>query len=577
MRFIEEIKQDLIKRLEAALAMAKKKGTLSYEVLPAYVIETPREKEHGDFATNLAMAMAKEARMAPRKIAETILSELDITGSYIAKTEVAGAGFINFFLNHDWLYRVPAVVHEMGEKFGSAELGKGMKVQVEFVSANPTGLLHMGNARGGAIGDSLGNLLQFAGYDVEKEFYINDAGNQIRLLGKSLDARFLQLMGEDVLFPEEGYHGDDIIETVKHYRAEHGDELRGKSQEEREETLSKYALKEKLAAIQNVMAMYGVHFDVWFSEQSLHDSGKVQAAVDYLLEKGYAYRGEDGSILLKAEHREESGKKKPSKNGEHVNLEDKDDVLVRANGIPTYFAADIAYHRDKFDRGFDRVINIWGADHHGHVARMKRAVSLFGYDPQSLTVILMQLVKLYRNGELVRMSKRSGQYVTLEDLVEEVGYDAARYFFVMRNPDSAMDFDLDLAKSQSSDNPVFYVQYAHARICSILRQAEAQGYQLPDFQTVDYGVLIENQELALLKKLADLPEEIASAAQTLEPHRLCTYLHDLASTFHSFYNHCRVNTDDEKLRNARLGLSKATAIAIKNVLTILGVHAPNEM
>ncbi len=325
------------------------------------------------------------------------------------------------------------------------------------------------------------------------------------------------------------------------------------------------------------MAMYGVHFDVWFSEQSLHDSGKVQAAVDYLLEKGYAYRGEDGSILLKAEHREESGKKKPSKNGEHVNLEDKDDVLVRANGIPTYFAADIAYHRDKFDRGFDRVINIWGADHHGHVARMKRAVSLFGYDPQSLTVILMQLVKLYRNGELVRMSKRSGQYVTLEDLVEEVGYDAARYFFVMRNPDSAMDFDLDLAKSQSSDNPVFYVQYAHARICSILRQAEAQGYQLPDFQTVDYGVLIENQELALLKKLADLPEEIASAAQTLEPHRLCTYLHDLASTFHSFYNHCRVNTDDEKLRNARLGLSKATAIAIKNVLTILGVHAPNEM
>ena len=573
MRPITDIKNDIAQRLTAALANAKAAGELNYEEIPAFVIEIPREQAHGDFAANVAMVMAKQARMAPRKIAEIILAHLDTEGSYIDRTEIAGAGFINFFLKNDWLFAVPRLVHEMGDRYGSVETGKGRRVQVEFVSANPTGLLHMGNARGGAIGDSLGNLLAFAGYDVQKEFYINDAGNQIRLLGVSLDARFRELLGEEVVFPEDGYHGDDIIETVKHYIAENGESLREKETEEREQILADYALSEKLADIKRVLGLYGVNFDVWFSERSLHESGKVLDAMNDLKNRGIAYE-KDGFLLLKAENSSEG---KQSKDGERVNLEDKDDVLIRSNGIPTYFAADIAYHKDKFDRGFDKVINIWGADHHGHVARMKRAISFYGNDPEQLTVILMQLVKLYRGGELVRMSKRSGQYVTLEDLIEEVGYDAARYFFVMRNPDSPMDFDLDLAKSNSSENPVFYVQYAHARICSILRQAEAQGYALPDFEKVDYSVLAEEQEQALIKKLADLPEEVATAAELLEPHRLCAYLHDLASSFHSFYNHCRVNCEEEALRNARLGLCRATAIAVKNVLAILGVNAPTEM
>ena len=572
MRPIIDIKNDIAERLKAALTLAKSGGELSFEEIPGFVIEIPRDQNYGDFAANIAMVMAKQAHMAPRKIAEILLIHLDTEGTFIDRTEIAGAGFINFFLKKDWLFAVPKLVHTMGDRYGSVELGKGKKVQVEFVSANPTGLLHMGNARGGAIGDSLGNLLAFAGYDVEKEYYINDAGNQIRLLGVSLDARFRELLGEDVVFPEDGYHGEDIKATVKRYIEEKGTDLRNQPEEERIEILSDYALKEKLADMKRVLELYGVHFDVWFSERTLHDSGKVMAAMEDLKNRGIAYE-KDGSLLLKAEH---SGGKQ-SKEGERVNLEDKDDVLIRSNGVPTYFAADIAYHKDKFDRGFDRVIDIWGADHHGHVARMKRAISFYGNDPDQLTVILMQLVKLYQNGELVRMSKRSGQYVTLEDLIEEVGYDAARYFFVMRNPDSPMDFDLDLAKSKSSDNPVFYVQYAHARICSILRQAEAQGYALPDFAAVDYSLLTEEQELALMKKLADLPEEIAAAAELLEPHRLCVYLHDLASSFHGFYNHCRVNCEEEPLRNARLGLCKATATALKNVLTILGVHAPTEM
>lgn len=573
MRPIADIKNDIAERLKTALTAGKTAGELNFETIPEFVIEIPKDTAHGDFAANLAMVMAKQAHMAPRKIAEIILAHLDLDGSYIEKTEIAGAGFINFFLKNDWLFAVPRLVHEMGDRYGSVESGVGKKVQVEFVSANPTGLLHMGNARGGAIGDSLGNLLAFAGWYVEKEYYINDAGNQIRLLGLSLDARFREALGEEIEFPADGYHGADIMETVKHYIAEHGTDLRACPEDERITVLSDYALAEKLADMKRVLELYGVNFDVWFSERTLHESGKVKEAMADLLNRGIAYE-KDGMLLLHAENNSEG---KQSTANQRVNLEDKDDVLVRDNGIPTYFAADIAYHKDKFDRGFDKVINIWGADHHGHVARMKRAVSFYGYDPEQLTVILMQLVKLYRNGELVTMSKRSGQYVTLEDLIEEVGYDAARYFFVMRNPDSPMDFDLDLAASKSSENPVFYVQYAHARICSILRQAEAAGYALPDFKTVDYGVLTAEQELTLMKKLADLPEEIAVAAELLEPHRLCAYLHDLASSFHSFYNHCRVNCEEEALRNGRLGLAKATAVALKNVLGILGVNAPTEM
>ncbi|MBQ6810437.1 MAG: arginine--tRNA ligase, partial [Firmicutes bacterium] len=351
MRPITDIKNDIAQRLIAALNLAKAEGELNFEEIPSFVIEIPREQAHGDFAANVAMVMAKQARMAPRKIAEVILAKLDTEGSYIDRTEIAGAGFINFFLKNDWLFAVPRLVHEMGDRYGSVETGKGKRVQVEFVSANPTGLLHMGNARGGAIGDSLGNLLAFAGYDVEKEFYINDAGNQIRLLGVSLDARFRELLGEEIVFPEDGYHGDDIIETVKHYINENGTSLREKDVEEREQVLADYALAEKLADIKRVLSLYGVNFDIWFSERSLHDSGKVLGAMQDLKERGIAYE-KDGSLLLKAEN-SEAGKQ--SKEGERINLEDKDDVLIRSNGIPTYFAADIAYHKDKFDRGFDKV------------------------------------------------------------------------------------------------------------------------------------------------------------------------------------------------------------------------------
>lgn len=367
-------------------------------------------------------------------------------------------------------------------------------------------------------------------------------------------------MGEEIDFPEDGYHGEDIIYSARHYWEQYGDALRREPDEVREKTLADFALKEKLENIETTLKGFGVIYDVWFSEGSLYQTGKIKETVDILLAAGHAYEKE-GAVWLKA----------APGSGE------KDEVLIRSNGLPTYFAADIAYHRDKFQRGFSRIINIWGADHHGHVARMKRAVSLFGYDPDCLTVILMQLVRLMRGDEIVRMSKRAGTYLTLEELLEEVGYDAARYFFVMRNPDSRMDFDLELAKSKTSDNPVFYVQYAHARICSILRQAEALGYQMPDPLDIDYSALREEAELALLAKLADLPEEVAVSAAVLEPHRLTVYLHDLAAAFHFFYTNCRVNTPEEALRNPRLALAKATAQSIKNVLTLLGVSAPEEM
>ncbi len=560
MRIIEEMKKQIGRALLDGLERAKAAGLLNYIRVPDYIIEIPREKSHGDFAVNLAMLMAKEAKMAPKKIGEILVAKMDFTGTDIERVEIAGPGFINFFLTKDWLYRVPGIIFEMGGQYGSVSIGGGEKVQVEFVSANPTGLLHMGNARGAAIGDSLANLLQFAGYEVTREFYVNDAGNQIHLFGKSLDVRYREALGETVDFPEDGYHGEDIAESARRYLEVFGDSLRKEPEEVRGKTLSDFALKEKLRHIEATLQSFGVEYDVWFTEHSLYETGKIKDTVESLIKEGQAYEKEGAVWLVAPEGSDE-----------------KDEVLVRSNGLPTYFAADIAYHRDKFQRGFARVINIWGADHHGHVARMKRAVSLFGYDPDRLIVILMQLVRLMRGEEIVRMSKRAGTYLTLEELLDEVGYDAARYFFVMRNPDSQMDFDLELAKSKTSDNPVFYVQYAHARICSILRQAKALGYAMPDPMTIDYTVLKEDSELALLVKLADLPEEVANSAITLEPHRLTVYLHDLAAAFHLFYANCRVNTPEEELRDPRLALAKATAMTIKNVLTLLGVSAPEEM
>ena len=557
MSIVENLKEKIRSRIIDSLEANKEAGNLQYNQIPDFVIEVPREKAHGDFATNVSMLMAKEAKMNPRQIAQLIVERFSKEDTWVEKIEVAGPGFINFYLNHSWLYQVLPLVEKEDTRYGSSNVGQGIKVQVEFVSANPTGLLHMGNARGAAIGDTLSNILSAAGYEVTKEFYVNDAGNQIENFGKSLEARYYQELGYDYPFPEEGYHGEDIIDTVKRIIADVGDEYLKLSQDERRKKLTEIALEEKLTSIRNTLKEFGVEYDVWFKESSLHESGAIEEVLKILQEKDLIYEKE-GALWFRS-----------SRFGE-----DKDEVVVRSNGIPTYFAADIAYHKNKFDRGFDWVINIWGADHHGHVARMKGAMEACGYNPDNLTVILMQLVRLFRGGEIVRMSKRTGKYVTLAELVEEVGKDAARYFFVMRNPDSHLDFDLDLAKQESSENPVYYVQYAHARICSILK---ATGEKLPLTQDTDLSLLTEPSELELLRKIADLPDEIIHAAKSLEPHHLARYATDLAGLFHTFYNSCRVLNDDLELRKARLILVNATRITLRNVLTLLGVSAPERM
>ncbi len=559
MNLVEQVTEQVRKEIEQGILKAKADGRFDFAEMPAFIVEVPKDKSHGDFATNAAMLLTKQAKMKPRDIAQAIVDSLNKESKLIEKVEIAGPGFINFYLSQNWLYDILPVVEAQDTAYGSVDIGKGEKVQVEFVSANPTGLLHMGNARGGALGDSLANLLKMAGYDVTKEFYINDAGNQIVNLGLSLEARYRQLLGESGCeIPENGYHGQDIIDTAQRIVDAVGDSYLQLPEAERQEKMIATALDEKIAAIKSGLAAFGVEYDVWFSETTLHESGAVKEVVDLLTEKGMTYE-KDGAIWLKTT---DFG-------------EEKDEVLIRSNGIPTYFAADIAYHKNKFDRGFKRVINIWGADHHGHVARMKRSMDAIGYNGDDLTVLLMQLVRLYQNGEVVRMSKRTGQYVTLQELIEDVGKDAARYFFIMRNPDSHLDFDLDLAKEQSSDNPVYYVQYAHARINSILK---ATGKAVPKAAECDLTLLKEEAELELIRKIANLPTEIAYAAEQLEPYRMARYATELATLFHSFYNSCRViNEDDEALTNARLVLVNAARITLRNVLTMLGVSAPERM
>ena len=559
MNLVEQVTEQVRKEIEQGIVQAKADGRFDFAEMPAFIVEVPKDKSHGDFATNAAMLLTKQAKMKPRDIAQAIVDSLNKDSKLIEKVEIAGPGFINFYLSQNWLYDILPVVETQDTAYGSVDIGKGEKVQVEFVSANPTGLLHMGNARGGALGDSLANLLKMAGYDVTKEFYINDAGNQIVNLGLSLEARYRQLLGETGCeIPENGYHGQDIIDTAQRIVDAVGDSYLQLPEAERQEKMIATALDEKIAAIKSGLAEFGVEYDVWFSETTLHESGAVKEVVDLLTEKGLTYE-KDGAIWLKTT---DFG-------------EEKDEVLIRSNGIPTYFAADIAYHKNKFDRGFKRVINIWGADHHGHVARMKRSMDAIGYNGDDLTVLLMQLVRLYQNGEVVRMSKRTGQYVTLQELIEDVGKDAARYFFIMRNPDSHLDFDLDLAKEQSSDNPVYYVQYAHARINSILK---ATGKAVPKAADCDLTLLKDEAELELIRKIANLPTEVAYAAEQLEPYRMARYATELATLFHSFYNSCRViNEDNEALTNARLVLVNAARITLRNVLTMLGVSAPERM
>lgn len=557
---IQTIRDSIKAVITGALEKARETGKLSYQSLPDFVIEVPREKGHGDFACNVAMLMAREARMAPRKIADIILEMIDEHPlETIEKIEVAGAGFINIFLNRSWLYPLPGEVYRLGDRYGYNE-SLGLKAQVEFVSANPTGNLHMGNARGGAIGDTMANILARAGYTVEREFYVNDAGNQIEIFADSLEARYLQLTGQDVPFPENGYAGQDVVETVKSIIKTYKKTLINLPQDERRQILVEFALKEKLAYIKESLKRFGITYDVWFNEQTLHDSGKINEVIDILKQKGYIYE-EAGAWWFKST----------------MFGDEKDEVVIRSNGLPTYFGADIAYHKDKFERGFDRVINVWGADHHGHVSRIKGAMEALGNDPDSLDILLMQLVRLYRGKKMVRMSKRTGTTVSLDELIDEVGTDAARFFFVMRSPDSHLDFDLDLAKEESQDNPVYYVQYAYARICSIFRQAEAAGVKLEDVDSIDPALLAEEEELLLLRKIADFPEENIIAARTMAPHRIARYVLDLAGLFHSFYNHHRVLGVDPKLQAARLLLMYITRITIKNSLDVLGVSAPERM
>ena len=549
--------------VKEAFTACENKGSLPRIQVDDILIEIPRERDFGDFSTNIAMKISKQAKMPPRKTAELLVSEFDFSGTYIEKIEIAGPGFLNFYLRKDWLYDSLHIIQEKQDKYGEVELGKGIKVNVEFVSANPTGPLHMGNARGGALGDCLASVLTKAGYDVTKEFYINDAGNQIDKFGISLEARYLQIiLGEDqVEFPEDGYQGEDILDHAKAYFDANGDILIEKSPEERRKILVDYALPLNIKKIREILESYGVSYDVWFSEKSLHESGAVQKAIDFLTESGYTVSKDDAIWL----------------NGEKLGLE-KDEVLVRNNGIPTYMAADIAYHYNKFvTRGFDWAIDLWGADHHGHVARMKASMEPFGVKSERLEVVLFQLVRLYRNGELARMSKRTGKAISLEDLLEEVGKDAARFFFNLKTSGSHLDFDLDLAVKQSNDNPVFYVQYAHARICSLIRKLKEEGVESKPIGSVDLTLLKENEEIELIRKLSEYPEEIALSAKSLEPSRLTRYVMDVAANFHSFYNACRVKGEDEGLMMARIILVDCTRIVIKNILELIKIEAPEKM
>lgn len=566
MNIIEELKIKISKSVEkaynAAVAGGELKEAEGLDVPSMIKLEIPKEKAHGDFACNLAMLLAKPFRMPPRKIGEIIEKHIEKDGT-ILKTEVAGAGFINFYLSANWLYPVMKYIEDMGTDYGKINLGKGKRVMVEFVSANPTGPMHMGNARGGALGDCMASVLEYAGYDVTREFYINDAGNQIEKFGKSLEARYIQLLkGEDAIeFPEDGYHGEDITDHARAFIEIEGDKYLNVSSEERKAALVKYALEKNISALKSDLEKYRIYYDVWFRESELHKSGAVKAVIEKLTENGYTYEN-DGAIWL---------------NCIKMGLE-KDEVLVRQNGIPTYFAADIAYHLNKLkDRNFDIAIDVWGADHHGHIARMKGAMAALGVDPKRLEVVIMQLVRLTRGGETVRMSKRTGKAITLSDLLEDYSIDVARFFFNMRTAGSHLDFDLELAAEQSSENPVYYVQYAHARICSILKVLSEEGIKVKPYAEINPQLLEKPEELELLKKLAELPEEIKAAAISREPAKITRYVIELATAFHSFYNACRVKESNTELMDARLKLIESVKTVIEGVLAMLKITAPEQM
>lgn len=551
--------------IEAAMKKAMAAGMLPEAELPAFTVERPADRSHGDFATNAAMASARAFRMAPPKIAAAIMENLDLNGTYFVKAETAGPGFMNFFLGSAFYSDVLTEVLTKDSAYGRSDYGNHRKVMVEFVSANPTGPMHMGNARGGVLGDCLSSVLDWSGNDVTREFYINDAGNQVDKFAHSVEGRYIQeIRGEDAIeFDASWYQGDDIKALAHDLVEQYGDSLLEKTPEERFAIIEGYGLPTNIARMERDLKRYKINYDVWFRESTLHESGYVKETIDLLTAKGATYETEDGALWLRST---DFGC-------------DKDDVLRRANGFYTYFAADIAYHRNKFEkRGFDRVINIWGADHHGHVKRLQCALDALGLDgSHRLEIVLMQLVRMMQGGEVVRMSKRTGKSLTLTDLLDEIPVDAARFFFNSRAAETQMEFDLDLAIKQDSDNPLYYVQYAHARICSVLRNAQESGIALPDAEKTDLSVLSGSDERQLIKQIALLPEEIVQSAVSRDPSRLNKYAVALAQQFHHFYNACRIKDAEPAVRDARLTLCLAAKQTIGNVLKLIGVEAPESM
>lgn len=553
----EKLKAILLNAVESAC----QKGALPSPEVPEIEIEEPKISAHGDYSSNLAMKMASPQKMAPRKIAEALLANLP-ENDIVEKSEIAGPGFINFLIRKSAWHPLLETIHQEDTHFGTSTLGRGKKVQVEFVSANPTGPLHVGHGRGAAVGDAVANILSCCGYDVQREYYVNDSGRQIRTLGLSVYLRYRELCGQQEPFPDDCYQGEYIRELAAEIKAEKADGLLAKDKEDAVLFCARHAAANILAGIEADLDAFGVHFDRWYSEQSLFDCGKVGTVMENLEKRGILYQAEGAKWFQTTRYGDE-----------------KDRVVVRENGLTTYFASDIAYHQDKFDRGFDQVIDVWGADHHGYIPRVAAAVQAFGHDRDQFHVILVQLVSLLREGEPVAMSTRSGEFVTLRDVVDEVGRDAARFIFLTRHYESPLDFDLGLAKKQTNENPVFYVQYVHARIASILRKAkEEQGITPPDNgRDGSLERLEAPEELQMMKRLGRYPDVVASGAELLEPHRITFYLMDLASAFHSYYNKHKVLTEDQSLTRARLYLVLAVQKVIRNGLTLLGVSAPETM
>ena len=577
---VNEVQNELKRIIACASEKAAENGTLAAVPSGAFNVEIPADRANGDFSTNAAMAWARELRNAPRKIADAIIAEADLDGTYFERVEVAGPGFINFYLSDRYYADILKDIRAKGKDYGRSDYGKGKKINVEFVSANPTGPMHMGNARGGALGDCLAAVLDCAGYEVSREFYINDAGNQIDKFALSLDIRYQQIYkGENAVeLPEDSYHGEDIKVRAQEFADVYGDKYINADEAERRKALVDFALPKNIQAMKDNLTKYRIEYDTWFHESVLHNDGELADTIELMKEKGLTYE-KDGALWYKNIEVQTERLKKQGLSQENIDkLELKDDVLIRANGNPTYFAADIAYHRNKLSvRNFDTAIDVWGADHHGHVARMQGALDAIGVGGDRLNVILMQLVRLTRDGEVVRMSKRTGKAITLVDLLEDIPIDAVRFLFNMREPGSQMEFDLDLAVEQSSQNPVYYCQYAHARICSIIKKLKAEGIEARDCSEEELEALKAPEERELIRHLAGLTNEIINSAKLYDPAKITRYVVDLATLFHKFYNACRVQCDDEALMQARLYLCICVRDTIKNILEMLRITVPESM